>query len=138
MRAPLLFAGRNSIKAGSLALLCLTLLLGCESIRSLINPAPKPGQVLDEARLANRSVASFPAADEDYFADMDGGAKLSPEEAKGRNTWIVWSGGNDRFWDDLSKISFGTLDFLKTLSSHPNLKFNRDTRWNYLGLTFPL
>ena len=47
--------------------------------------------------------ASFPAADEDYFADMDGGAKLSPEEVKGRNTWIVWSGGNDRFWDDISK-----------------------------------
>ena len=41
---------------------------------------------------------------------------------KGRNTWIVWSGGNDRFWNDLSKRSFGTLDFLKTLSSHPNLK----------------
>ena len=84
--------------------------------------------------LANRAAASFPAADEDYFADMDGGAKLSPEEVKGRNTWIVWSGGNDRFWDDLSKLSFGTLDFLKTLSSHPSLKFSRDNRWYYLGL----
>jgi hypothetical protein len=122
------------MKAGCLALLCVTLLLGCESIRSLINPAPKPGEVRDEARLANRSVASFPSADEDYFTDMDGGANLSPEEAKGRNTWIVWSGGNDRFWDDLSKISFGTLDFLKTLSSHRNLKSSRDTRWYYLGL----
>ena len=122
------------MKAGSLALLCVTLLLGCESIRSLINPAPKSGEVRDEARLANRSVASFSAADEDYFADMDSGAKLSSEEAKGRNTWIIWSGGNDRFWDDLSKISFGTLDFLKTLSSHPNLKSSRDTRWYYLGL----
>src|SRR5712691_6331587 len=29
--------------------------------------------VLDEARLANRNVQSFPAADEDYFHDMDGG-----------------------------------------------------------------
>ena len=65
---------------------------------------------------------------------MDGGAKLSPEEVKGRNTWIVWSGGNDRFWDDLSQLSFGTLDFLKTLSSHPSLKFSRDNRWYYLGL----
>jgi hypothetical protein len=90
--------------------------------------------VVDEARLVNRSVASFPAADEDYFADMDSGAKLSPEEVKGRNTWIAWSGGNDRLWDNLSKRTFGTLDFLKTLSSHPKLRFSRDTRWYYFGL----
>ena len=122
------------MKAVGIALLCVTLLLSCDSLRSFINQTGTPGGVVDEARLANRSVASFPAADEDYFADMDGGARLSPEEAKGRNSWIVWSGGNDRFWDDLSKLSFGTLDFLKTLSSHPNLKFSRDTRWHYLGL----
>src|SRR5215510_15805354 len=110
-----------------ICLVCITLFLSCDSLRSQIKPP-------DEARLANKSVASFPAADENYFADMDGGAKLSPEEMKGRNTWIVWSGGNDRFWDDLSRISFGTLDFLKTLSSHPSLKFSRDNRWYYLGL----
>jgi cytochrome c5 len=124
------------MKTRSIALLCFTLLLSCDSLPFLKKPAAAPGEVRDEARLANRSVASFPAADEDYFIDMDGGAKLSPEEVKGRNTWIVWSGGNDRFWDDLSKISFGTLDFLKTLSSHPSpkLKFSRDNRWYYLGL----
>ena len=123
-----------SMVAVSLALLCITLLLSCDSLPSLIKPSGTPGEVVDEARLAHRSVTSFPAADEDYFADMDGGARLSPEEARGRNTWIVWSGGNDRLWDELSKLSFGTLDFLKTLSSHPNLKFSRDTRWYYLGL----
>jgi hypothetical protein len=37
-------------------------------------------------------------------------------------------------WDLLSKTTFGTLDFLKTLSSHPRLKFSRDNRWYYLGL----
>src|SRR5262249_30089474 len=26
------------------------------------------------------------------------------------------------------------LDFVKTLSSHPSLKFSRDNRWRYLGL----
>jgi hypothetical protein len=90
--------------------------------------------VLDEARSGNRAVASFPAADEDYFAEMDGGGKLSPEEVKGRNTWIVWTDGNDLFWDDLSTRSFGTLDFPKTLSSQPSLKFSRDNRWHYLDL----
>ena len=34
---------------------------------------PSPGTVLDEARRANRLVASFPAADEDYFRSMDQG-----------------------------------------------------------------
>jgi len=94
----------------------------------------KPGQVLDEARRANRDVASLPAADEDYFHDMDGGISLTRDEITGRNTWLVWTGGDDVLWDKLATISFGALDFLKTLSSHPSLKFSRDNRWNYLGL----
>src|SRR5262245_25640055 len=91
-------------------------------------------RVLDEARLANRDADSLPAAGEDYLHDMDGGAPLSADEIKGRNNWVVWSGGNDRFWDGISQTSLGTLDFLKTLSSHPSLKANRDNRWHSLGL----
>lgn len=83
---------------------------------------------------AHRGVASFPAADEDYFHDMDGGLALTPEQIKGRNMWLVWTGGNDRFWDTLGVTSFGALDFLKTLSSYPGLKYSRDTRWTYFGL----
>src|SRR5262249_40252156 len=48
--------------------------------------------------------------------------------------WNVWTGGNDRLWDILSVESFGSLDFLKTLSSHPSIPYSRDNRWNYLGL----
>ncbi len=88
----------------------------------------------DEAQLAGRTPASFTAATEDYFHDMDGGIALSPEEIAGRDTWILWTGGNDRFWDKLSTISFGNLDLLKTLSSYPTLKTNRDNRWERLGL----
>src|SRR5262249_9605856 len=77
---------------------------------------------------------SLRAADEDYFRAMDGGLSLTPAEVKGRNTWIVWTGGNDRFWDTISSKSKGTLDFLKTLSSHPSLKFGLKTRWQSLGL----
>jgi len=83
---------------------------------------------------AGRDAKSFPAADEDYFHDMDGGIGLTPNEIKGRNTWIVWTGGNDRFWDIIGVDSFGALDFLKTISSHPSLKFSRDNRWSWLGL----
>jgi len=95
---------------------------------------PEPGKVQDEARRAGRAPDSFPAADEDYFHDMDGGIPLTPDEVKGRNMWNVWTGGNDRFWNTITRNSVGTLDLLKTLSSHPKLKFSRDSRWNYLGL----
>ncbi len=88
----------------------------------------------DEAKSAGRAPDSFTAATEDYFHDMDGGIALSPQEIAGRDTWIIWTGGNDRFWDKLSTISFGNLDLLKTLSSYPTLKTNRDNRWERLGL----
>src|SRR6185436_5095854 len=77
---------------------------------------------------------SFRAATDDYFREMDGAVELSTEEIRGRNTWTVWTAGNDRLWDTLATKSGGTLDLLKTLSSHPSLKFSRDTRWRYLGL----
>src|SRR4051812_35927464 len=113
---------------GSLVVLCLIALPGC-------HPKEQPSDlILDEARAVKRDVASLPAADEDYFHDMDGGVALSPDAVKGRNTWNVWTGGNDRFWDVISQKSVGTLDFLKTISSHPSLKFSRDNRWQYLGL----
>ena len=38
------------------------------------------GHVQDEATRANRTPASMPAADEDYFHDMDGGLALTREE----------------------------------------------------------
>src|SRR3984893_18811868 len=107
----------------------LALLLSCRGI-----PPLQVGQVLDEARRAGRSAQTFPAAGEDYFHDMDGGIPLFAEEIKGRNTWLVWTGGNDRFWDRLSMTSAGVVDLLKTISSHPSLKVSRDTRWNYFGL----
>jgi hypothetical protein len=105
---------------------CVLVLAGCSKDRS--------GQVLDEASRAGRTAASFPAADEDYFHDMDSGQPLSREEIQGRNTWMVWTGGNDRFWDTITVNSFGNFDLLKIVSSHASLKFNRDNRWNYLGL----
>ena len=100
---------------------------GCKS-------TPKPGEVQDEARRAGRAASSFPAADEDYFRDMDGGIALTADEIKGRNMWLVWTGGDDRFWDVMATASVGTLDLLKTVSSYPSYQYSRDNRWNYLGL----
>jgi hypothetical protein len=112
------------------AVLSLSLLLAA----SCATPLPEPGQVLDEARAANRPAQSFPAADEDYFRAMDGGVALTQDEIKGRNTWIVWTGGNDRFWDAITKSAFGAFDLLKIVSSDPHLNYSRDNRFNYFGV----
>ena len=70
---------------------------------ALALPAGAASGVPDEAKQAGRDAASFPPADEDYFHDMDGGLALTADEVKGRNMWIVWTGGNDRFWDRLTQ-----------------------------------
>ncbi|ADV82379.1 hypothetical protein [Terriglobus saanensis] len=95
---------------------------------------PISGHVKDEALLAGVKATDFKASDSDYFHDMDGGITLTSQERQGRNTWIVWTAGDDRLWDVLSVKSIGALDFLKTISSYPGLKASRDNRWDYLGL----
>jgi hypothetical protein len=103
---------------------------------------PQPGTVVDEAMQAGwpaskLKAAAVDAANPDYFRDMDGGVSLSNDEAAGRITWLIWTGGNDRLWDTLATASFGSLDFLKTLSSPPttyDVPYNRDRRWLYQGL----
>ena len=106
-------------------LLVSTALWGC---------GPRPGQVLDEAQKAGRTVASLPQADENYFQDMDRAIALTPDEIKGRNMWLVWTGGNDRFWDRMTSYTFGAFDLLKIVTSHPGQKYSRDSRWSWLGL----
>ena len=76
----------------------------------------------------------------------DGPVALSPEEIQGRNTWLVWTAGDDRLWDVLGVTSVGAVDFLKVVSSHPSQKYSRacdparlgdkscQNRWEYFGL----
>ena len=105
-----------------------------------VSGAGDPGKVLDEARQAGRSAASLPAPVEDYFHDMDGGADLKTDPATkldpvlGRNTWIVWTGGNDRFWDSMTSYTFGAFDLLKIVAYDPGKPIDRAERWKRLGL----
>lgn len=92
------------------------------------------GPIVDEAMAAGRTADSMPQADEDYFQRMDGGIALDEDEVKGRNTWLVWTAGNDAFWDYLANNSFGVFDLLKIISSHPSLPNRRSNRFSYLGL----
>jgi hypothetical protein len=111
----------------------------------------KPGTVKDEAMQVGRTGESFPAAprdfssktpsDDDYFADMDGGyrrataptVKLDIDAIRGRTTWIVWTGGNDRFWDFMANHTFGAFDLLKILSSNPKVGYCEDPKSKMLG-----
>lgn len=102
----------------------------------LIFPLSTAGKVQDEAMRAGRTVDSLQGSDKDYFHDMDCCMKtpLTREQIIGRNNWIVWTGGNDRFWDQISVKSVGILDLLKTVSDHPSLPARRSNRWEFLGL----
>src|SRR4029450_9394025 len=106
-------------------LAALAVLLAVALVLVWRDNGPEPGKVLDEARLAGRDAASVPPAAEDYFHDMDGGTPLDPEEAKGRNMWLVWTGGNDRFWDGMTRDTFGAFDLLKIVTSHPSPQYAR-------------
>src|SRR5665213_126849 len=94
---------------------------------------------------------------EDYFAAMDYGITLPANQeklraqlqtfipgisaadavqrvARGRNNWIVWTAGNDAFWDGMTRATFGGLDFIKTISDFPTLPSTRTNRWQVNGL----
>ena len=47
----------------------------------------------------------------------------------GRNTWMMWCGGDEYFWDWLSQDAYGVLDFLRMLDSR-----KRESRFRDLGL----
>ncbi|MHA3771707.1 hypothetical protein ACXR0O_09245 [Verrucomicrobiota bacterium sgz303538] len=62
-------------------------------------------------------------------ARLVGPAKLNPSEIMGRNTWMLWCGGNERFWDWLGSNGYGFTDLLKVIDSR-----TRPTRFRDAGL----
>ncbi len=86
----------------------LTLLAaGCR-----LRPAGEP-----EDDAGGRTPADFPELAADVFARMDGGLALTPGEAAGRNTWLLWCAGDEQFWDRMARETAGTIDLLKTIDS---------------------
>ena len=86
---------------------------------------------IDEAKAAGKTTADFPQITADIFKPMDGSINLSPEEIMGRNTWNLWSAGNQHFWNHVAQDSYGLMDLLKMLD---NRKFSRGERFKTLGL----
>ena len=90
-------------------------------------PSVVPADPTDLA--GGRTPADFPQVAWDVFNPMDGGIRLTDDEIKGRNTWILWTGGDEQFWDKMSQESYGIVDLLKTIDSR-----NRPTRFHEMGL----
>jgi len=138
------------------------------AIRAFISaPTDEFGNIEDEAKRAGRTVETMPGADDEYFVDVDKGllAKpadgapypdeilqvaadtgLEPEEVRkaairGQNMWLVWTGGNDKFWDFAALNTIGAFDLLKLASSYKvdedtehSSAYGRFNRFRWLGL----
>jgi len=72
---------------------------------------------VDRGQCRRRKPEDFPELAVDVFAGMDRGAELGPDEIKGRNTWNLWCGGDEQFWDRVAQDGFGLFDLLKTIDS---------------------
>ena len=102
----------------------------CALVFCLAFAGCKKNEPVDEAKAAGLTTADFPQITADVFKPMDGGIELSPEEIMGRNTWNLWSGGNQHFWNGVAQDSYGLMDLLKTLD---NRKYARGERFKTLG-----
>ena len=117
------------------------------------------GEALDEAKggktlrgtpVTPRTAECFPAEPRDLFWKMDwvadpesgvleplnfdenGDGKIDDSERdaiRGRNTWLLWGGGNEAFWGWLQEQAYGINDFLILLDSR-----RRGSRFEDAGL----
>lgn len=64
--------------------------------------------------------------DNDYDTYQAGGAKLTPLERRGRDTWYFWTAGDQRFWRKATLITNGDADLLLYVDSRRNGSRFRD------------
>lgn len=110
---------------------------------------PLGGKTLMGTPIFSRREECFPAETRDLFWQMDmvpdgvgtntqlrplnfdvkGDSNLDEDAIRGRNTWVLWSGGNEGFWNWLSQNGYGITDFLVLLDSR-----TRGSRFARAGL----
>jgi hypothetical protein len=111
----------NTQRFYSVALLLGTLILANSGCKTKETPPLDPA--------SGRKPEDLPELAADVFKPMDGGIELTTNEIKGRNTWNLWTGGDEQFWDRMSRESYGLIDLIKTIDSR-----KRSTRFHDLGL----
>ncbi len=71
---------------------CVLALTGCQKAET---------SLVDDG--GGRTPEQFPELAVDVFPSMDGGIHLNPDQIKGRNTWNLWTGGDEQFWERMSR-----------------------------------
>ena len=113
----------TSVLAGGRWLLGLLLVLAAvavavfvwvETAAPLLGPRARRG-----ARASDATRRRFPAADEDYFHDMDGGVPLTPRRSRAATRGSSGPPATIASGTGSASTAYGALDFLKTMSSHP-------------------
>jgi hypothetical protein len=85
--------------------------------------------VMDDAKAQGKTAADFPESTSTAMDEMDGGQPLSDEARRGRNTWLLWTAGDQTFWDGMAQHGLGTADLLKAIDSRLH-----KTRFRDMGL----
>lgn len=178
MKLPLL--RRSIRRFGISFLLTALLAAGARAEGNPPQLPPVPGHALDEPMggltlrgnpVAKRTPECFPAETRNLFWEMDAVASgpngaLEPlnfdkngdgfisaterQAIQGRNTWVLWGGGNEAFWGWLQEQGYGLVDFLILLDSRrrehrfetdgiinqPGMALNADPHKRVLGLYF--
>jgi hypothetical protein len=114
---------KNYVMVLSIMLLCLSVSVGCSGKADEAPP--------DEAMAAGLTKEDFPTHAYDRFKGMDGNVELTEDQFKGRNTWLMWTGGNEAGWTYFADHGGGVIDLLKILD---NRHVKRSERLQQLGL----
>lgn len=85
--------------------------------------------VVDDAKAAGKTVADFAETASREFDAMDGGQPVSEDERKGRDSWLLWTAGDQVFWDGIAQHGLGMTDLLKVIDSRQH-----GTRFVDMGL----
>jgi hypothetical protein len=97
------------------------LLYTCVLLLALPYTGCKPKPVITTDTLEDKADGRPPEAlaevTADVFKGMDAGADLDAADIQGRNSWNLWTGGNEQFWDKVAREGFGLFDLLKTIDS---------------------
>lgn len=88
-----------------------------------------PRSPVDDAKASGKTIADFPQAASHTFDEMDSGTPLNDDERTGRTTWLLWTGGDQVFWDGIAQRGFGISDLLKVIDSR-----ERSTRFADMGV----
>jgi len=110
------------------SLIAVLIFLVVTSLASRCN-GPKTEGWPDDGIAAGLKPEDFPEIAFDVFKPMDGGVALSQDEIKGRNSWNLWCGGNEQFWDHMAREAYGLTDLLRMIDSREHGK-----RFAELGL----